>query len=169
MCCTSWDSRLSQWWKLRLWSCGLQYGATYFCWWVGEWDSEWVSDVSKWGEVRWVVSNISNGTQCLYLQGSMSLWTIAQQATFLGLLDPWRWQHYNPFNNTVSHARKPEYSASLPWEPPILHSIRKCIYVYILYIRGCQTAARKPHAALWHIMCGLRKYVGQAPFCITGK
>jgi hypothetical protein len=37
----------------------------------------------------------------------------------------------------------------------------------LVYIRGGQTAAREPHAALWHIMCGSLKYVGWAPFCIT--
>lgn len=49
--------------------------------------SEWVDEVG-WGEIGVrVVSKHFKGTQYLHLQESSSLWTIAQQATFLGLLD----------------------------------------------------------------------------------
>jgi hypothetical protein len=45
----------------------------------------------------------------------------------------------------------------------VCYTINRVIVLH----RGGQTAAREPHAALWNIMCGSRKYVGWAPFGIT--
>jgi len=63
---------------------------------LGGWVSGW-GGVGR-GEIGgWVVSKHFQGTQYLHLHGSSSLQTTAQQATFLGLLDLWRWWHYIPF------------------------------------------------------------------------
>lgn len=98
MCCTSWDLRLSQWWK---WKIVVLWVLIFVGGWVSGTASkrvrEWVDKVG-WGETGvWVVSKHFQGTQYLHLQGSRSLWAIAQQATFLGLLDLWRSWHYIPF------------------------------------------------------------------------